>query len=97
MRTAISIPDQLFLEADRLAKRLGISPSALYRLARGHSAAVEALMRRRKALHERVVRQPHGVEVPAAFDAVIQPADRLGAEQGCIQDAEVLEHLRRRG
>lgn len=30
MKTAISIPDDLFIEADRLARRLGISRSQLY-------------------------------------------------------------------
>jgi metal-responsive CopG/Arc/MetJ family transcriptional regulator len=31
MKTAISLPDALFAEADRLAKRLGTSRSELYR------------------------------------------------------------------
>ncbi len=30
MKTAISIPDTVFATADRLAKRLGVSRSALY-------------------------------------------------------------------
>lgn len=30
MKTAISLPDKLFLEADQLAKKLGISRSQLY-------------------------------------------------------------------
>ncbi len=30
MKTAISIPDKVFREADRLAKRLGLSRSELY-------------------------------------------------------------------
>lgn len=30
MKTAISIPDQLFASADKLAKRLGVSRSELY-------------------------------------------------------------------
>lgn len=30
MKTAVSIPDPLFLAADRLASRLGVSRSALY-------------------------------------------------------------------
>ena len=33
MKTAISIPDELFICAERLAKRLGISRSALYQKA----------------------------------------------------------------
>jgi predicted NACHT family NTPase len=33
MKTAISIPDSLFLAADRAAKRLGISRSELYQKA----------------------------------------------------------------
>lgn len=30
MKTAISIPDELFLAADRLARRLGVTRSGLY-------------------------------------------------------------------
>jgi metal-responsive CopG/Arc/MetJ family transcriptional regulator len=30
MKTAVSIPDQLYEDADRLAKRLGLTRSALY-------------------------------------------------------------------
>lgn len=30
MKTAVSVPDQLFARADRLAKRLGFSRSELY-------------------------------------------------------------------
>lgn len=33
MKTAISIPDNLFIVAERLARRLGISRSALYQRA----------------------------------------------------------------
>ncbi|MBU8922727.1 MAG: hypothetical protein KOO63_12990 [Bacteroidales bacterium] len=33
MKTAISIPDSLFLAAERLAKRLGVSRSALFQKA----------------------------------------------------------------
>jgi metal-responsive CopG/Arc/MetJ family transcriptional regulator len=33
MKTAISIPDRLFLAAERLAKRLGLSRSELYQRA----------------------------------------------------------------
>ncbi|RME22097.1 MAG: ribbon-helix-helix protein, CopG family [Deltaproteobacteria bacterium] len=33
MKTAISIPDDLFVEAERTAKRLGLSRSELYRRA----------------------------------------------------------------
>ena len=33
MKTAISIPDKIFKRAERLARRLGISRSHLYRLA----------------------------------------------------------------
>ncbi len=33
MKTAISIPDKIFKKAERLARRLGISRSHLYRLA----------------------------------------------------------------
>ena len=33
MKTAISIPDEIFKKAERLARRLGISRSHLYRLA----------------------------------------------------------------
>ena len=31
MKTAVSLPDKVFLQADRMAKRLGKSRSALYR------------------------------------------------------------------
>lgn len=40
MKTAISVPDQLFLEADQLAKHLGKSRSQLY------SQAVQEYLRR---------------------------------------------------
>lgn len=43
MKTAISIPDPLFKEADRLAKRLGVSRSQLY------SRALAALVGSMKA------------------------------------------------
>jgi len=42
MKTAISIPDPLFDEAERLSMRLGISRSKLY------SRAVEAFIREQK-------------------------------------------------
>ncbi len=42
MKTAISIPDKIFKKADRLARRLGISRSQLYR------EAVEAYVNRRR-------------------------------------------------
>lgn len=40
MKTAISIPDGIFREADRLARRLGLSRSELY--ARAVSALLDA-------------------------------------------------------
>ncbi len=33
MKTAVSLPDELFVKADKLAKRLGIARSQLYALA----------------------------------------------------------------
>jgi len=41
MKTAVSIPDAVFKNADRLARRLGISRSRLY------SLAVEVYVKRR--------------------------------------------------
>ena len=42
MKTAISIPDEIFKRADRLARRLGISRSQLY------SHAVEDYVKKRR-------------------------------------------------
>ena len=42
MKTAISIPDKLFAEAEREAKRRGVSRSKLYQ------TALEVLMRKRR-------------------------------------------------
>ncbi len=44
MKTAISLPDNLFQKADRVAKRLGLSRSELYR------RAVEAFIRDQSGL-----------------------------------------------
>jgi metal-responsive CopG/Arc/MetJ family transcriptional regulator len=43
MKTAVSIPDVIFADADRLAKELGLSRSALY------SKALRELIERRRS------------------------------------------------
>lgn len=62
MKTAISIPDDLFQEADDFAKRRGISRSGLY-----SDAVAEYLERRRREditarLNEVLAKEPDGLD-----------------------------------
>ncbi|MFN8443312.1 MAG: hypothetical protein U0175_21225 [Caldilineaceae bacterium] len=50
MKTAISLPDDLFIQAEEFAKRLGISRSELY----AHALREFILMRQQSDLTERI-------------------------------------------
>lgn len=54
MKTAISLPDELFREADKLARKLGISRSELFRKALEDYIAVHDADQIREAL-DRVI------------------------------------------
>jgi metal-responsive CopG/Arc/MetJ family transcriptional regulator len=71
MKTAISIPDKVFKEADRAAKRLGISRSELY--ARAVEEYVDRL--RRTDVTKRVD------EACADVDTRVDPALRRAQSQ----------------
>ena len=93
MKTAISLPDALFEEAERVAARLGVSRSELYaraiaRFVREHSgdAITEAI--------NRVVRK-----LPSTLDPVLarlQTAS-LGTDEGAFEDWVHVRTARRRG
>lgn len=70
MKTAISLPDELFASADRLAKRLGKSRSALY------AAAIEEYVARHRRDH--VSERLNAVydAQPSALDARLAQAQR---------------------
>ncbi|MHB8507320.1 MAG: CopG family ribbon-helix-helix protein [Candidatus Dormibacteria bacterium] len=69
MKTAVSLPDDIFAEADRLADRLNLSRSALYR----------------QALSEYLQRHQPGALTTAmdqAIEAVGEITDPFAAEAG---------------
>lgn len=71
MKTAISIPDDLFAAADRLARRLGMSRSQLYRTALAayleHHDEDEITAR---------LDQVHGRAEPVTLDPVLERLQR---------------------
>ena len=68
MKTAISLPDELFREADKLAQRLGISRSELFRKALEDYVSLHDADRVREAL-DRVI-----AEVGLADDEFVRRA-----------------------
>ncbi len=73
MKTAVSIPDELFKEAEKIAKQRGVSRSELY---------AEAL---RKIVNEEVSRQLN--EVYANLDSSLEPAWQAQASR-MLKDSE---------
>jgi metal-responsive CopG/Arc/MetJ family transcriptional regulator len=71
MKTAISLPDELFESADALARKLGVSRSRLVREALAEYVA--------KHKHARITERLN--EVYAAEDGVLDPAVREAARQ----------------
>jgi hypothetical protein len=93
MKTAISLPDPLFEEAERVAARLGLSRSELYaraiaRFVREQSgdAIIEAI--------NRVVQK-----MPTALDPVLArlQAASLATDEGGFEDWVSVPKARRRG
>lgn len=74
MKTAISLPDEVFAAADRLAKRLGKSRSALY------AQAIEEYVARHRA--DRVTERLNAVydAQPGALDPRLARAQRTAVE-----------------
>lgn len=79
MKTAISIPDGIFREADALAKRLGLSRSELY--ARAVSALLEA--HRGEAVTARLneVHGPGGADASLDSDLAAAQSAAIGRER----------------
>lgn len=73
MKTAISIPDDLFAAADRLARRLGMSRSELYR-----TALAAYLARHDEQEVTARLDQVHGGEAPITLDPVLDRLQRAG-------------------
>lgn len=71
MKTAISIPDALFEEADELAERLSLSRSALYR------RALEAFLKSYR--EDELIRQIN--EVCADVDTSVPPDQERATEE----------------
>lgn len=93
MKTAISLPDPLFAEAERVADRLGMSRSELYaraiaRFVREHSgeAITEAINRALKS-------------APRELDPVLarMQSQSLGADEGSFNDWVGAKATRARG
>ena len=67
MKTAISIPDDLFRAAERVAKRLGLSRSELYQ-----RAVAAFLERQSDALVTDALNEIYREEEPGALDPVLE-------------------------
>jgi metal-responsive CopG/Arc/MetJ family transcriptional regulator len=72
MKTAISIPDDLFRAADRAAKRLGLSRSELVQ-----RALAAFLERHNDALVTDALNEVYKAEVSAKLDPVLDRLQRL--------------------
>ena len=71
MKTAISIPDELFRAADRAAKRLGLSRSQFYQRAIAHY-----LERQSEALVTDALNAVYRADAPGAVDVVLDRMQR---------------------
>ena len=71
MKTAISIPDDLFRAAERAAKRLGISRSEFYQ-----RAVASFLERQSDALITDALNTVHVSEAPTGVDSVLDRMQR---------------------
>ena len=71
MKTAISIPDDLFRAAERAGERLGLSRSELYQ-----RAIAEFLERRSDALVREALDTVYGVDEPGAVDPILDRMQR---------------------
>lgn len=67
MKTAISIPDDLFQAAERVAKRLGLSRSELYQ-----RAVASFLERQSDTLVTDALNEIYREEEPGALDPVLE-------------------------
>ena len=72
MKTAISIPDDLFRAAERAAKRLGLSRSELYQ-----RAVAAFLERQSDTLVTDALNEIYRSEEPRALDPVLERMQRL--------------------
>ena len=75
MKTAISIPDELFLEAEKLARRLGKSRSQVYR-----EALAEYVARRESSVVTRDLDKVHA-EIGGDVDGWVAEAGRSALER----------------
>ncbi len=77
MKTAISLPDDLFAAADQAAKRLGLSRSQLYQ-----RAIAGYLERHGESLVTEALNEVYGADAPALPDPVLAAMQRasLGEE-----------------
>jgi antitoxin MazE6 len=71
MKTAISIPDDLFRAAERAAKRLGLSRSEFFQRAIAHF-----LERQSHVLVTEALNDVYGPEQPAELDAILDRMQR---------------------
>ena len=71
MKTAISIPDDLFQAAERAAKRLGLSRSELYQ-----RAVAAFLERQSETLVTDALNEIYRSEEPRALDPVLERMQR---------------------
>lgn len=71
MKTAISIPDELFRAADRAAKRLGLSRSQFYQ-----RAIAQYLERQSEALVTDALNAVYQAGAPGAVDLVLDSMQR---------------------
>jgi hypothetical protein len=93
MKTAISLPDTLFKEAERVAARLGLSRSELY------ARAITRFVREQSgdAITEAINRVVQ--KLPPALDPVLArlQASSLGTDEGGFEDWVSVPKARRRG
>jgi Arc/MetJ family transcription regulator len=80
MKTAISISDDLFAQAEHAAQRLGVSRSRFYALALQNYLQAAASQAVTDKLNELYAEKPAGLE-PAALEAPVAAASRKRLRQ----------------
>jgi hypothetical protein len=76
MKTAISLPDELFAAADQAAKRLGLSRSQFYQ-----RAVSSFLERHREGLVTEALNEVYGAEAPDPLDPVLTAMQRASLKR----------------
>ena len=93
MKTAVSLPDPLFEEAERVAERLGLSRSELY------ARAIARFVREQTgdAISEAINRVVKKTQLSVDPVLVRMQAASLGADEGAFEDWVAAPRARGRG